>query len=44
MRKKNNIPEISAEVLLNYLYPEMGNKWIVQNVPSTETIIAMYLL
>ena len=31
MRKKNDIPEISAEVLLNYLYPEMGNKWIVQN-------------
>ena len=31
MRKKNDIPEISAEVLLNYLYPEMGNKWVVQN-------------
>ena len=31
MRKKNNIPEIKAELLLNYLYPEAGNKWIVQN-------------
>ena len=27
----NNIPEISAELLLNYLYPEAGTRWITQN-------------
>ena len=31
MRRVNNIPEIRAEVLLNYLYPEVGNQWTVQN-------------
>jgi hypothetical protein len=31
MRKENNIPEIRAELLLNYLYPEGGNQWIAQN-------------
>jgi hypothetical protein len=28
---KNNIPEIRAELLLNYLYPEMFNQWTSQN-------------
>lgn len=28
---KNSIPEIRAELLLNYLYPEMFNQWISQN-------------
>ena len=27
MRKRNNIPEASAEMLLNYLYPEVERKW-----------------
>ena len=31
MRRANDIPEIRAEVLLNYLYPEAGNQWTVQN-------------
>ena len=31
MRKDNIIPDISAELLLNYLYPEAGTKWIAQN-------------
>jgi len=31
MRRVNDIPEIRAEVLLNYLYPEVGNQWTVQN-------------
>ena len=31
---KNNIPEIRAELLLNYLYPEMSNQWISQNEGS----------
>ena len=31
MIKVNNIPEIRAEMLLNYLYPEESNHWIVQN-------------
>lgn len=31
MRKLNNIPEIRAELLLNYLYPEMVKRWTVQN-------------
>ena len=31
MRKVNNIPEIKAELLLNYLYPEAGSQWSVQN-------------
>ena len=28
---KNSIPEIRAELLLNYLYPEMYNQWTTQN-------------
>ena len=28
---KNSIPEIRAELLLNYLYPEMFNQWTSQN-------------
>ena len=28
---KNNVPEIRAELLLNYLYPEMFSQWISQN-------------
>ena len=31
MRRVNYIPEIRAEFLLNYLYPEVGDQWIVQN-------------
>lgn len=31
MRKLNNIPEIRAELLLNYLYPELVKRWTVQN-------------
>ena len=31
MRKANPIPDISAEMLLNYLYPEAGTRWIAQN-------------
>ena len=31
---KNNIPEIRAELLLNYLYPEMYNQWTSQNEGS----------
>lgn len=31
MRKVNNIPEIKAELLLNYLYPEAVSQWSVQN-------------
>ena len=31
MRRMNYIPEIRAEFLLNYLYPEVGDQWIVQN-------------
>ena len=31
MRKINHIPEIRAELLLNYLYPEGVNQWITQN-------------
>ena len=29
--RTNNIPEIRAEILLNYLYPEAGGQWIAQN-------------
>ena len=28
---KNSIPEIRAELLLNYLYPEIFNQWTSQN-------------
>lgn len=28
MRKKNQLPEARAEMLLNYLYPEVSHKWI----------------
>lgn len=31
MKIQNRIPEIRAEMLLNYLYPEVGDKWCVQN-------------
>lgn len=31
MSHKVNIPEIGAEMLLNYLYPELEDKWIVHN-------------
>jgi hypothetical protein len=31
LRTVNNIPEIRAELLLNYLYPEAFNLWSVQN-------------
>ena len=31
VNKINDIPEIRAEFLLNYLYPEVGGKWTVQN-------------
>ena len=31
MRKDYIIPEISAEMLLNYLYPENGSRWIAKN-------------
>ena len=31
MRLQRNLYEIRAEVLLNYLYPEMENEWIVQS-------------
>lgn len=30
MIKKNKIPDIRAEVLLNYLYPEMAKEWIAR--------------
>ena len=30
----NDLPEIRAELLLNYLYPEAGSKWIAQNEGS----------
>lgn len=30
MIKKNNIPDIRSEVLLNYLYPEKSKDWIVR--------------
>ena len=30
MIKKNNIPQIRAELLLNYLYPEDWSKWIAR--------------
>ena len=31
MKSINAIPDISAEMLLNYLYPEEGSRWIAQN-------------
>ena len=31
MKRVNTIPDISAEMLLNYLYPEEGRRWIAQN-------------
>lgn len=34
MIKVNDIPEIRAEMLLNYLYPAAVNKWIAQNEGS----------
>jgi len=34
MRKINDIPEIRAELLLNYLYPEAFNHWTAQNEGS----------
>ena len=34
MIQVNNIPEIRAEMLLNYLYPEEFNHWTVQNEGS----------
>jgi hypothetical protein len=34
MIKNINLPEIRAEMLLNYLYPEAANQWIVQNEGS----------
>lgn len=34
MRKVNNIPEIRAELLLNYLYPEAHSQWTAQNEGS----------
>ena len=34
MNKRNNIPEASAEMLLNYLYPEVGQKWIAHGEGS----------
>lgn len=29
--KNNHSPETSAELLLNYLYPDMADKWVVKN-------------
>ena len=34
MRKRNNIHEASAEMLLNYLYPEVDKKWIAHGEGS----------
>lgn len=34
MRKRNNIHEASAEMLLNYLYPEVERKWIAHGEGS----------
>lgn len=34
MRKVNNIPEIRAELLLNFFYPEAVNQWTAQNEGS----------
>lgn len=31
MRIKRNLSQIRAEVLLNYLYPEMEDQWIAIN-------------
>lgn len=31
MRKRNKISEASAEMLLNYLYPEMERKWVAKH-------------
>lgn len=31
---KNNLPEIRAELLLNYLYPEASSQWTTQNEGS----------
>ena len=30
MRQRNDIAEASAEMLLNYLYPEVGRKWVAR--------------
>lgn len=34
MRKKNKIPEIRAEVLLNYLYPKAETQWLAREEGS----------
>jgi hypothetical protein len=34
MRQRNNVSEASAEMLLNYLYPEMDRKWIAHGEGS----------
>ena len=34
MRQRNNIAEASAEMLLNYLYPEVERKWIAHGEGS----------
>ena len=31
MIEQTNIAEIKAEVLLNHLYPELADQWIVKN-------------
>lgn len=45
---EKRIPEIGAEMLLNYLYPDMTNEWIVSNKGSfyrnySDDIMSLYL-
>ena len=48
MNKVNDINQLKAEVLLNYLYPEMEGDWIVDNKGAfyrnyNEDILALYV-
>lgn len=47
MKTENDISQVSAELLLNYLYPEMQQEWIADNKGSfyrnyNEDILAVY--
>ena len=48
MRPVDRIPEIRAEMLLNYLYPELATKWMVSDKGSfyrnyNDDIMSLYL-
>ena len=47
MNNENNIRQVSAEMLLNYLFPEMEGQWLADNKGSfyrnySRDILALY--